>query len=182
MTRKVYVLRYGHRPGRDKRITTHAALVARAFGAHGFILTDVADEIVHKTLIKVLETWGGDMHFEMGVSSVEYCKNWKKSGGLIVHLTMYGLHVDDVMEDIRRDPRDLLIIIGARKVPRFFYEIADYNVAVGHQPHSEIAALAVFLDRLSEGRELHLKFNNAKIEVMPSPKGKIVRRLSTFAS
>ncbi|MCC6052717.1 MAG: tRNA (cytidine(56)-2'-O)-methyltransferase, partial [Desulfurococcaceae archaeon] len=42
--RKIYVLRYGHRPERDKRVTTHVALVARAFGASGFILGDVVDE------------------------------------------------------------------------------------------------------------------------------------------
>lgn len=179
MTRKVYVLRYGHRPGRDKRVTTHTALVARAFGAHGFILTDVVDEVVYKVLIKVLETWGGDMYFEMGVDSVEYCKNWKRNNGLIAHLTMYGLHVDDVIEDIKKDPRNILVVIGARKVPRFFYEIADYNIAIGHQPHSEIAALAIFLDRLNEGKELHLKFNNAKIEVIPSPRGKLVKKLFT---
>ena len=41
---KVYVLRIGHRPGRDKRITTHVALVARAFGANGFILGDTCDD------------------------------------------------------------------------------------------------------------------------------------------
>ncbi|MEM4661994.1 MAG: tRNA (cytidine(56)-2'-O)-methyltransferase [Desulfurococcaceae archaeon] len=177
MRRKIYVLRYGHRPGRDKRVTTHVALVARAFGAHGFLLADVVDEVVYRALAKVLETWGGSMHFEMGVSSVEYCKRWKADGGLIVHLTMYGLHVDDVLEDIKRDPRDVLVVVGARKVPRFFYEIADYNVAIGHQPHSEIAALAVFLDRLNEGRELHLEFTNAKIKIIPSPRGKLVKRL-----
>lgn len=177
MQRKVYVLRYGHRPGRDKRVTTHAALVARAFGANGFILGDVVDEAIRRALLKVISLWGGDLHFEMGVNSTDYCKKWRESGGAIVHLTMYGLHVDDVVREIRRDPRDLLIVIGAKKVPRFYYEISDYNVAIGHQPHSEVAALAVFLDRLYEGRELHYRFANAKLEVIPSPRGKAVRRL-----
>ncbi|WP_192806472.1 RNA methyltransferase [Saccharolobus islandicus] len=31
----IYVLRLGHRPARDKRVTTHVILVARAFGAKG---------------------------------------------------------------------------------------------------------------------------------------------------
>jgi tRNA (cytidine56-2'-O)-methyltransferase len=176
MKRKIYVLRYGHRPGRDKRVTTHVALVARAFGASGFILGDIVDESVYKTLMKIINAWGGELHVEMGVNSFNYCETWRKEGGLIVHLTMYGLHVDDVIGELRRDPRDLLIIVGAKKVPGFFHEIADYNVAIGHQPHSEIAALAVFLDRLFEGRELHLKFNNAKLEVIPSPRGKRVKR------
>jgi len=175
--RRIYVLRYGHRPGRDKRITTHVALVTRAFGANGFILGDVVDESVYKSIVKVLELWGGDLHVEMGVNSERYCVLWKRNNGTIVHLTMYGLHVDDVIEEIRRDSRDILIVVGAKKVPRFFYEIADYNVAIGHQPHSEVAALAVFLDKLFIGRELHLKFNNAKLEVIPSQRGKIVRKL-----
>ncbi|MEM3913446.1 MAG: tRNA (cytidine(56)-2'-O)-methyltransferase [Desulfurococcaceae archaeon] len=178
MKRKIYVLRYGHRVGRDKRVTTHVALVTRAFGANGFILGDVVDESIYRTITKVIDAWGGELHVEMGVNSFEYCENWKKQGGLIVHLTMYGLHVDEVIGDLRRDTRDLLIVVGAKKVPGFFYEIADYNVAIGHQPHSEIAALAVFLDKLFEGRELYLKFNNAKLEVIPSPRGKSVRRIS----
>lgn len=177
MNRKIYVLRYGHRPGRDKRVSTHVALVARAFGVDGFILGDVVDEVVYRSLMKVVDIWGGRIYFDMGVDSREYCINWKHRSGLIVHLTMYGLHVDEVVDEVRRDPRDLLIVIGAKKVPRFFYEIADYNIAIGHQPHSEIAALAIFLDRLHEGRELYLKYDNAKIEIVPSPRGKSIRIL-----
>ncbi len=176
--RRVFVLRYGHRPGRDKRITTHTLLVARAFGAHGFILGDVVDEAIQKAYLKVIETWGGSMFFEMGINSEKYCLEWKKNNGAIIHLTMYGLHIDDVIEEIKKEPRDLLVVIGAKKVPGFFYEIADYNVAIGNQPHSEVAALAVFLDRLYEGRELHMKFPGAKIEVIPSLRGKRVKRLT----
>ena len=177
MNKKIYVLRYGHRPGRDKRVTTHVALVARAFGANGFILGEVVDETIRETLLKTIKLWGGSLYLEMGVDSEAYCRKWKASNGLIVHLTMYGLHVDDVISWIERDQRDILIIVGAKKVPRFFYEIADYNVAIGHQPHSEVAALAVFLDRLYKGRELHLKYENAEIEIIPSHKGKRIRRI-----
>ncbi|ADV65558.1 tRNA (cytidine(56)-2'-O)-methyltransferase [Desulfurococcus mucosus] len=174
---KIYVLRYGHRPGRDKRVTTHVALVARAFGADGFILGDVADESVKESIEKVSEIWGGRIHFEMGVDSQKYCREWKRNGGLVVHLTMYGLHVDSVIDEVRRLGRDILVVVGSRKVPGFFYEVADYNVAIGHQPHSEVAALAVFLDRLFTGRELYLRFPDAKVEIVPSPRGKKVRRL-----
>jgi len=175
--RRIYVLRYGHRPGRDKRVTTHAALVARAFGANGFILGDVSDESIYSSIEKVVRIWGGRIHFEMGVDSHRYCLDWKRSGGVVVHLTMYGLHVDDVIGEIRGLDKDLLVVIGSRKVPRFFYEVADYNVAIGHQPHSEIAALAVFLDRLFNGAELHTRFPDATIEIIPSPRGKRVRRV-----
>jgi len=167
-------LRYGHRPGRDKRITTHVALVARAFGANGFILTDVVDKKIMETIRKVEERWGGKLHVEMGVDHRRYMEKWKRENGIIVHLTMYGLHIDDVIDKIRNTNRDLLIVVGAEKVPRYFYDIADYNVAIGHQPHSEVAALAVFLDRLFEGRELHLSFPNAKVIIEPCAHGKKV--------
>lgn len=175
---KIYVLRYGHRPGRDKRVTTHVALVSRAFGANGFILGDVVDESIRRTIEKVVDLWGGRIHFEMGVDSYRYCLEWKRNGGLVVHLTMYGLHVDDVINEIRNTGGDILIVVGSRKVPGFFYEVADYNVAIGHQPHSEVAALAIFLDRLFMGRELSLKFPDAKLEIIPSPRGKKVRRIT----
>ena len=174
-SRRIYVLRIGHRPGRDKRVTTHVGLVARAFGADGIIIGDVKDEKVVLKIKSVCEKWGRrDFHVASGINSVKYVREWKDNGGIIVHLTMYGLHVDDVIDRIRRDPRDILVIVGASKVPRFFYEVADFNVAVGNQPHSEIAALAIFLDRLFEGRELHFIFSDAKICIEPSPKGKKV--------
>ena len=58
MMRKVYVLRLGHRPKRDKRVTTHVALVARAFNANGFVL-EGDDSHVLAAVRGVLERWGG---------------------------------------------------------------------------------------------------------------------------
>ncbi|BEP17117.1 tRNA (cytidine(56)-2'-O)-methyltransferase [Pyrofollis japonicus] len=171
---KVYVLRIGHRPERDKRITTHVGLVARAFGANGFILADVCDDHVMSSLKKVLERWGGAMDLLCGVSGKSYVREWKKGGGEVIHLTMYGLHVDDVIESIRSSPKPKLIVVGAEKVPPFYYEEATYNVAIGNQPHSEVAALAIFLDRLYRGEELRLEFPNAKVKIIPSARGKKV--------
>ena len=176
MTRKIYVLRIGHRPGRDKRITTHVALVARAFGANGFLLADIADHALEAKIRKVCETWGGGwFHIETGVDPIRTVRNWKRGDGVVVHLTMYGIHVDDVINEIRECGRDLLVIVGASKVPPIYYELADYNVAVGHQPHSEVAALAIFLDRFYRGSELHFIFPDAKVRIEPSAKGKRVR-------
>ncbi len=171
---KVYVLRLGHRPARDKRITTHVGLVARAFGANGFVLADVCDEKVMGSLRGVLERWGGVMELACGVNGRRYVLDWKRMGGEVVHLTMYGLHVDDVIDEIRRSRRPKLIVVGAEKVPPFYYEAADYNVAIGNQPHSEVAALAIFLDRLYGGRELRIEFPGAKLRIIPSPRGKRV--------
>jgi len=168
----ITVLRLGHRPQRDKRITTHVALVARAFGADEIIIT-TKDLNIEKTVRDIVDRFGGDFKIKTGIS-------WKKAisefKGLKVHLTMYGLPVDDVISKIPKD-ENLMIIVGAEKVPREIYEIADFNVAVGNQPHSEVAALAIFLDRLFEGKELTRDFNNAKMKIIPQERGKNVIKL-----
>ena len=41
----ITVLRLGHRISRDKRITTHVALVARAFGAYNIIISTKDQQI-----------------------------------------------------------------------------------------------------------------------------------------
>ncbi|MEM1927699.1 MAG: tRNA (cytidine(56)-2'-O)-methyltransferase [Acidilobaceae archaeon] len=174
---RVYVLRIGHRPGRDERVTTHVGLVARAFGANGFILGDVCDEGVIASLKKVLKTWGGSMHLECGVSSKSYVSSWRSSGGEVIHLTMYGLALDDVIEEIRSSPKPKLVVVGAEKVERFFYENSDYNVAVGSQPHSEVSALALFLDRLYRGSWSRIYFEGARLKIIPSERGKRVLRV-----
>ena len=169
---KVYVLRIGHRPQRDKRITTHVGLVARAFGANGFILGDICDENIIESLKKVQKEWGGSFTIECGVSSRKYTEKWKEDGGEVIHLTMYGMHVDDLINDIRNSSKPKLIIVGAEKVPSFFYQVADYNVAIGNQPHSEVAALAIFLDRLFRGEELRIDYPGANKKIIPTNRGK----------
>jgi len=170
---RVFVLRLGHRPGRDKRVTTHVGLVARAFGADGFVL-EGCDEGVLNSLRKVLEVWGGSMVLECCSSGREYVRRWKRGGGEVIHLTMYGLPLDDVIDVIRASPKPKLVVVGAEKVERFYYEEADYNVAVGNQPHSEVSALALFLDRLFRGRWAYIEFGGAKLRIVPSSRGKVV--------
>jgi tRNA (cytidine56-2'-O)-methyltransferase len=171
---RVYVLRLGHRPQRDKRVTTHAALVARAFGANGFVLASVCDDSVERSLNHVIRCWGGSVHYECGVNPKRYVEVWKEQGGEVIHLTMYGIPIQFAIDEIRSSPRDKLIIIGAEKVERYYYEQADYNVAVTSEPHSEIAALAVFLDRLYRGRELEYNLKGRGKRVIPQRKGKKV--------
>lgn len=176
---RIIVLRLGHRKKRDKRITTHVGLVARAFGANGIILSGERDDDVLKSLEKVCEKWGY-RNFE-----ISYVQDWlgtiinfKKEGWLIVHLTMYGVNIQYPLRDIKNlfynKGKNLLVIIGAEKVPGKIYEIAHYNIAIGNQPHSEVAALAVFLDRLFNGRELLNFFEDAKIQIIPSTNSKKV--------
>lgn len=175
---KVIVLRWGHRPRRDARLTTHVALVARALGAAGFILSDAEDENIKATVEKVARNWGDDFFFEMGTPWKKSVKNWKAKGGIVVHLTAYGenIQTSDVLRRIRNCEKEIMIIVGSQKVPREFFleDFSDFNVAIGNQPHSECASLAVFLDRLFQGEELRKKFANANMRIIPQKRGKKV--------
>jgi tRNA (cytidine56-2'-O)-methyltransferase len=86
---------------------------------------------------------------------------------------MYGEHIDDALPKLKAIKQKMLVVIGAEKVPRDIYDLADYNLAVGNQPHSEIAALAVFLDRLLGGKGLKKKYKG-KMTIIPNPRGKTV--------
>jgi tRNA (cytidine56-2'-O)-methyltransferase len=168
---QVVVLRLGHRPERDKRITTHVGLVSRAFGAEEMLLAG-RDPSVEESLDDVAKRWGGNFRLRTDVSWKGEAGRWKEAGGKVVHLTMYGSRIQDVINDIRSHNR-IMVVVGAEKVPAEIYELADWNVAVGSQPHSEVAALAVFLDHLMEGQELARNFDGG-LEIIPSPRGKQV--------
>jgi len=103
----------------------------------------------------------------------------KKEGWAVVHLTMYGMPLPEKMPEIA-GRRKVLVVVGAEKVPAEVYQLADFNIAVGNQPHSEIAALAVTLDRMQEGKELERSFESnfggASISLEPAEKGKKIRR------
>lgn len=171
---EVEVLRVGGRLVRDDRVTTHAALVARAFGASR-IHMDWAGPDLEGTLRSVRASWGG--RFEVSVvESWRSALRERAAAGLApVHLTMYGEPVLEAAPRISRE-RGVLVVIGAGKVPRELYEMSKYNVAVTGQPHSEVAALAVFLDRLQGGRQFGLEFEGARRRIVPSARGKTVEQ------
>ena len=79
---------------------------------------------------------------------------------------MFGLPLDGILDDIKSIKKDILFIVGAEKVPPWVFESADYNVAVGNQPHSEVAALAVALNSICPNS--YNKEFNGKISVVPS--------------
>ncbi|MFQ5941323.1 MAG: tRNA (cytidine(56)-2'-O)-methyltransferase [Nitrososphaerales archaeon] len=170
---RVSVLRIGHRFVRDYRVTTHVALVARAFGADQMLVVNAEDDI-KRTIKTVNEHWGGNFEIKEINNWRNAIMEWKNNGGKVVHLTMYAINVDDMIEEIRNNHKDLMIIVGAEKVPKEVYEMSDYNVSIGNQPHSEIAALAIFLDRLYEGRQLKNEFNG-RVRIIPSRKDKAVK-------
>ena len=65
----IEVVRIGQRLVRDDRVTTHVALVSRAFGAEKIYMTEVNPEI-KDTLEKIKKTWGGNF-------MVEFIDKWK---------------------------------------------------------------------------------------------------------
>ena len=173
---EVVVLRWGHRTHRDARLTSHVALAARALGASGFMLSDITDKRIEETVEKVTRNWGGRFFFEMGTSWRTSVREWKAKGGIVVHLTAYGENIEtsDVLGRIKKTERSVLVIVGSQKAPADFFSenVSNFNVAIGNQPHSECAALAVFLDRFFEGKELGRNFDKAKIKILPKERGK----------
>ena len=149
-------------------MTTHVALVARAMGADG-IMISTKDPEIEKTVRSVASRFGGGFEIVSGVSWKQEMGRWQ---GLKVHLTMYGEPIDQVIPKIRG--KDVLIVVGAEKVPAEVYQKADFNVAVSNQPHSEVAALALFLDRYFQGKELEKAFEGACLTITPNPRGKTV--------
>lgn len=172
---EVFVLRIGHRPERDQRVTTHVGLTARALGARGMYLASRDSGIV-SSIRDVVSRWGGDFFIQDEISWKKCIREWKKSGGVVVHLTMYGERLPHHEDTLRQKDR-ILVIVGAEKVPGEIFGLADFNIAVTGQPHSEISSLAVFLDRLFLGRELESDFPGAQIRIIPSSDGKMTEEL-----
>jgi tRNA (cytidine56-2'-O)-methyltransferase len=171
-TPEVAVLRLGHRPGRDDRMTTHVALTARALGADRVVLPDDATDAAD-TARSVTGRFGGPFTVEQTDAPRGLVAGWD---GVVAHLTMHGEPVQTVADEVRTAGRTdpSLVVVGAEKVPFDVYERADWNVAVTNQPHSEVAGLAVFLDRLFEGRELDREWTDAERRVVPRETGKRV--------
>jgi tRNA (cytidine56-2'-O)-methyltransferase len=167
---EIYVLRLGHRPERDKRVTTHVALTARALGAKG-ICVSTEDEELERSVRSVVRRFGGDFEISTGVKWRPFLKGFE---GTSVHLTMYGTHIDDALPRVKSATTEkMLIVVGAEKVPAEVYQWATFNVGVGNQPHSEVAALAIFLDRFLGGEGLRQDFRG-QMKVVPCERGKRV--------
>jgi tRNA (cytidine56-2'-O)-methyltransferase len=168
----IQVLRIGQRVVRDDRVTTHVALVARAFGASKIYMNEV-DPDIENTIKKMNKTWGGNFEIEF-FSNWKNILNIKKHDYKIVHLTMYGESINKIYSKIQKEEK-ILIVVGAEKVPREIYERSDYNVSIGTQPHSEISALAILLDRIQKGQQFDKKFSDSKRVIIPSKNGKNVQ-------
>ncbi len=146
---KLTVLRLSHRKERDKRITTHVFLVARAFGATSGIYTGDEDQKLEENVKEITKKWGNTF-------SIQHARNYRRiitdHPGISIHLTMYGHShlvaipiIKRMLEERNEANSSILVIVGGKKVPVDVYKISDFNVAIGFQPHSEVAALAIFL-------------------------------------
>jgi tRNA (cytidine56-2'-O)-methyltransferase len=163
------VLRIGHRAGRDPRLSTHLALVARAFGAERMFLHP-PDPSLATRLAAVVDRWGGTFQV---VGADAWKPIVRDFDGTVVHLTMYGEPIEKVLPRLRRSRR-LLLVVGGAKVPPELYQLATWNVAVGHEPHSEVAAVAVTLERL-RGVPGPGANPGGRQQIVPRTRGKKVR-------
>jgi tRNA (cytidine56-2'-O)-methyltransferase len=170
---ETWVLRLGHRPFRDRRVTTHLALAARALGAKGMLIEGEQDRNVEESVSNISTNWGGDFQIKFVPSPEKTIEEWKRTG-FVVHLTMYGLPFEKYLGPVRQREDRVLVVVGGKKVPGIVYSLANLNLAVTGQPHSEISALALFLDRLYEGREMAVYHRKPRMVVVPSPSGKLV--------
>ncbi len=166
----ITVLRLGHRRGRDDRISTHVGLSARQFGAGKIIYSGERDDGILQSLRDVVDRWGGPF-------DVVYREDWRRVirdfDGTVVHLTMYGIPHTEGLDDLQEEgEEDLLVVVGGERVPSEVFDMADYNLAVGNQPHSEVAALAVFLHDLAGGGRVERTFADAAVQVVPREDGK----------
>jgi len=172
---EIVVLRYGHRVVRDYRVTSHCCLVARAFGAKRIIIAGEEDKSIKQSVEDIVDRWGGSFTVGFTESWRKTLAKYKKRGFFLLHLTMYGLLLQNEIRKIRKNNK-VLVIIGSQKVEKEVYEKADANIAVTGQPHSEIAALALALDWIQKGKELDKRFTKAKIKVFPAESGKKVSK------
>jgi tRNA (cytidine56-2'-O)-methyltransferase len=89
---------------------------------------------------------------------------------------MYGEKMEELLDKLPFD-ESIMIVVGGTKVPGEVYGLADYNVSIGNQPHSEVAALAIFLNNYVDIDSLNNKFSGGEIKVVPTKRGKNILSL-----
>ncbi len=165
----IQVLRLSHRLRRDPRISTHVALVARAFGASKIYYSGQHDSSLEDSVNKITKHWGGPFEIEYIKDYLNLIKNKKKKGFYIVHLTCYGLELQKEIQKIR-EKKNILVVVGSEKVPPEIYKLADLNLSISSQPHSEVSSLSTFLYEYFNRK--FPTFKNLKIKIIPQPHGK----------
>ena len=161
----IIILRLNHRIFRDKRITTHVALTARAFLADKIYYSGEKDSNLENSINKISKQFGSNFGIEYCSDPIKFIKE-NKNKFTIIHLTCYGLNVEKQVNKLKN--KNLIIIVGGEKVEPIYYKLSDFNIAVTKQPISEVSALAVFLHLLNQGKELNYEFKDAKLKILES--------------
>ncbi len=167
----VEILRLSHRIYRDKRISSHIALTCRAFNCSKMYYSGQKDSSLENTLIEINKRFGSGFQIEYTKNPEKLIEEKKKNNYKIIHLTMYGIPIKNKIKGVRKYKK-ILIIIGSEHVPGVYYKISDFNISITNQPISELSALTIFLHEYFQGEELNTGFENAKMKIMPSEKGK----------
>ncbi len=171
--REIVILRLGHRLPRDERMSTHVALVARAFGARRMVYSGQHDSGLESSVARLVANWGGDFSVSYDKNFRKVIKEHKANGFSVCHLTMYGMPLTQKLDAIRKAER-VLVVVGSEAVPGEVYQLADFNISVTGQPHSEVAALAITLDRITDGKELMPQDFGGKVRITPNERGKTI--------
>jgi tRNA (cytidine56-2'-O)-methyltransferase len=156
-------------------------LVSRAFGASGMIIAGEKDEKIIKSVKKVVTEWGGDFTIEFVPFEgwKPFFEEWIEKQNKIIHLTMYGENLPVFKQNkefinLRSSPellKNLLVVVGGKKVPSKVFHYANWNIAISNQPHSEVGSLAIFLSHLIPN-SLEISFPNSSRQILPSIEGK----------
>ncbi|MBS8122191.1 tRNA (cytidine(56)-2'-O)-methyltransferase [Candidatus Vampirococcus lugosii] len=171
----IKILKLDHRPLRDKRITTHCALVSRAFKANSFFYSGIQDKNIEKNVLEINNKFGSSFEINYTQKPYELVKKLKKEKYIIIHLTMYGENITKKIKEIKNN-KNILLIVGGPKVEHKYYEIANYNIGVTNQPHSEVAAIAMIL-YLIDNKSIENKDYNSEIKIIPNNDNKNVINL-----
>lgn len=164
----IELLRLGHRLPRDQRTTTHCGLAARALGAEKMWYTGDRDQEMEQGLQSLTQRFGGPFSASWIEDEYKLIEKKKKEGFAIIHLTMYGQD----FEKISVKDKKQLLVVGGEKVPPELYQKSTYNISIGNQPHSEVAAIALYLYKNFGVKK---DFKDAKVEIEPSARTKILK-------
>ena len=79
----ITVLRLGHRIDRDKRITSHLGLTARAFGASSIVLAGDKDPSAFETWQSVTNRFGGNFKWRYEERPIHWLRNPDQDGSAV---------------------------------------------------------------------------------------------------
>ncbi len=130
--------------------------------------------------------WGGSFSVVQKVSPLRIISEWKKDGGRVINLSMYGEDMRAPMSELYHVyytlAQPLLVVVGSSKVDGKVYQASDFNLAVTHYPHSEVAALAIFLEKLLGNRAWGRPTPGSRIKILSAlkTKGGIISRAENY--